>query len=92
MYNFGPTTSQEGFECTTAEKQLRAYCPNIYSVLEGFDGHGFFTLGRSHLTSVVSNFITFMIVLIQFKQSGGNQKEDVVTTTSMNDTSYQGSQ
>ena len=36
---------------------------------EGFDGHGFFTLGRSHLTSVVSNFITFIIVLIQFKQS-----------------------
>ena len=29
---------------------------------EGFDGHGFFTLGRSHLTSVVSNFITFIIV------------------------------
>ena len=37
---------------------------------EGFDGYGFFTLGRSHLTSVVSNFITFIIVLIQFKQSG----------------------
>ena len=63
----------------------------MYTVFEGFDGHGFFTLGRSHLTSVVSNFITFIIVLIQFKQSGGNQKEDMVTTISMNDTSYQGS-
>ena len=29
---------------------------------EGFDGRGFFAFGRSHLTSVVSNFITFVIV------------------------------
>ena len=42
---------------------------------EGFDGYEFFTLGRSHLTSVVSNFITFIIVLIQFNQSWGNQTE-----------------
>ena len=40
------------------------------NLFEGFDGHGFFTLGRSHLTSVMSNFITFIFVLIQFKQSG----------------------
>ena len=51
---------------------------------QGFDGHGFFTLGRSHLTSVVSNFITFIIILIQFKQSGGNQTEDIVATTTNN--------
>ena len=51
---------------------------------QGFDGHGFFTLGRSHLTSVVSNFITFIIILIQFKQSGGNQTEDTVATTTTN--------
>ena len=56
---------------------------------EGFDGHGFFTLGRSHLTSVVSNFITFIIVLIQFQQPGGNLTEDIVATNCMNDTSDQ---
>ena len=56
---------------------------------EGFDGHGFFTLGRSHLTSVVSNFITFIIVLIQFQQPGGNLTEDIVATNYMNDTSNQ---
>ena len=56
---------------------------------QGFDGHGFFTLGRSHLTSVVSNFITFIIVLIQFQQPGGNLTEDIVATNCMNDTSDQ---
>ena len=56
---------------------------------QGFDGHGFFTLGRSHLTSVVSNFITFIIVLIQFQQPGGNLTEDIVATNCMNDTSNQ---
>ena len=56
---------------------------------EGFNGHGFFTLGRSHLTSVVSNFITFMIVLIQFKQSEGNLSKDTAPTICMNDTFYQ---
>ena len=33
----------------------------------GFDGYGYFTLGRSHLTSIAANFTTFIIVLIQFK-------------------------
>ena len=56
---------------------------------EGFNGHGFFTLGKSHLTSVVSNFITFMIVLIQFKQSEGNLSKDTAPTICMNDTFYQ---
>ena len=36
---------------------------------EGFDAYGFFTLGRPHLTSVAANFITFIIVLIQFKMA-----------------------
>ena len=33
----------------------------------GFDACGFFTLGRPLLTSIVANFTTFLIVLIQFK-------------------------
>ena len=36
---------------------------------EGFDAHGFFTLGRPHLTAVVANFITYLVVLISFKES-----------------------
>ena len=35
----------------------------------GFDANGYFTLGKQHLTSIVSNFVTFIIVLIQFKMA-----------------------
>ena len=35
----------------------------------GFDANGYFTLGKPHLTSIVSNFTTFIIVLIQFKMA-----------------------
>ena len=35
----------------------------------GFDANGYFTLGKQHLTSILSNFTTFIIVLIQFKMS-----------------------
>ena len=28
-------TSQEGIKCTKAEKQLGAYCPDIYTVIQG---------------------------------------------------------
>ena len=35
----------------------------------GFDANGYFTLGKQLLTSIVSNFTTFIIVLIQFKMA-----------------------
>lgn len=35
----------------------------------GFDANGYFTLGKQHLTSILSNFTTFIIVLIQFKMT-----------------------
>ena len=35
----------------------------------GFDANGYFTLGKPHLTSIVSNFTTFIVVLIQFKMA-----------------------
>ena len=28
-------TSQEGIKCTKAKKQLGAYCPDIYTVIQG---------------------------------------------------------
>ena len=34
----------------------------------GFDC-GYFTLGRNHLTSIVANFLTYIILLIQFKMA-----------------------
>ena len=38
----------------------------------GFDADGYFTLGKQLLTSIVSNFTTFIIVLIQFKMAEKN--------------------
>ena len=38
----------------------------------GFDAKGYFTLGKQLLTSIVSNFTTFIIVLIQFKMAEKN--------------------
>ena len=35
----------------------------------GFDACGYFTLGRNHLTSIVANFLTYIILLIQFKMA-----------------------
>ena len=37
------------------------------SCYHGFNAWGFFTLGKPLLTSLVANFTTFIIVLIQFK-------------------------
>ena len=34
---------------------------------QGYHGNGYFTLGKSLLTSVVANLITYLIILIQFK-------------------------
>ena len=36
---------------------------------KGFDACGFFTLGKPLLTSITTNFTTYLIVLIQFKMS-----------------------
>ena len=35
----------------------------------GFDACGYFTLGRNHLTSIVANFLTYFILLIQFRMA-----------------------
>ena len=56
---FCPTEINEKLQAITIQQRIDSF--------EGFDAYGFFTLGRPHLTSVVTNFITFFIVLIQFK-------------------------
>ena len=33
----------------------------------GFEGAGYFTLGKSFLSSIVTNFLTYFIILIQLK-------------------------
>ena len=37
---------------------------------EGFDANGYFKTGKPLLSSFSANFVTFMIILIQFRNDG----------------------
>ena len=39
---------------------------------QGFNALNYFTLNKSCLTSIVANFMTYLIVLLQFKSSAPN--------------------
>ena len=41
---------------------------------QGFHGNGYFTLGKELLTSIVANFVTYLIILVQFKVSDVSSK------------------
>ena len=44
----------------------------VISLLEefkGFNAKGFFTLNHSLLTGMTANFVTYLVILVQFKQS-----------------------
>ena len=34
---------------------------------QGFDGNGYFTLGKAFYSSIIANFLTYLIILIQTK-------------------------
>ena len=36
---------------------------------KGFDAKGYFTLNHSLLTGMTANFVTYLVILVQFKQS-----------------------
>ena len=50
-------------------RQTAKYVVKELRSFQGFDGLGFFTLGKSLLTSILANFATFFIILLQFKIS-----------------------
>ena len=51
------------------EEYARKIVMSMLDEFKGFDANGYFTLGKQHLTSILSNFTTFIIVLIQFKMT-----------------------
>ena len=68
--------------CTMSEKVLKAVktlkcmslerCVKMFILLDqfnGFDANGFFNLKHSLLSSMTANFVCYMVVLMQFKQS-----------------------
>ena len=40
-----------------------------FDEFQGFHGNGYFILGKPFLTSIIANFMTYLIILIQFKVS-----------------------
>ena len=54
------------------QAKMAMYSLNKWS---GFSGYGFFTLGKSLLTSVAAAFMTYLIVLVQFQVSYQNCSE-----------------
>ena len=52
-----------------SEAYARGYLINKLSEFQGFDANGYVTLGKPLLTSIFASFITYLIILVQFKIS-----------------------
>ena len=50
-------------------KHVKKRIAKGFQEFQGFHGDGYYTLGKSLLTSIVANFVTYLIILIQFKVS-----------------------
>ena len=51
------------------ESYARTHLINIMTEFQGFDVYGFATLGKPFLSSIFATFMTYLIILIQFKIS-----------------------
>ena len=43
---------------------------NSLSKFRGFDANGYFTLNHSMLTGMIASIVTYLVILVQFRQSG----------------------
>ena len=59
----------EGASDHTVRPDDSNYICSLLDDFKGFDGNGFFILDHSLLTGMTGNFVTLMVILIQFKQS-----------------------
>ena len=60
---------EEDINHTDTIQNDSSYICSLLEEFEGYDGNGFFTLNHSLLTGMTGNFVTLMVILIQFKQS-----------------------
>ena len=51
------------------EAYARFHLINMMSEFQGFDAYGFTSLGKPLLSSILANFMAYLIILIQFKVS-----------------------
>ena len=43
---------------------------NLLAKFKGFEANGYFTLNHSMLTGMIGNIVTYLVILVQFRQSG----------------------
>ena len=54
---------------TVRAKHLQKRIASGLDEFQGFHGNNYFVLGKPLLTSITANFITYLIILVQFKVS-----------------------
>ena len=52
------------------ETQQKNDVCNLLSKFNGFEANGYFTLNHSMLTGMIGNIVTYLVILVQFRQSG----------------------
>ena len=75
--NFIKHHLERQFKWRTTSRQLEVFNLSVSVVGQveaegGFAALGFYTVGQSSLTSVLSTALTYLIILYQFKQGGAN--------------------
>ena len=54
---------------TNQAQQQNMVC-NFLSKFRGFDANGYFTVNHSMLTGMIASIVTYLVILVQFRQSG----------------------
>ena len=52
------------------QTQQQIIISNCLSKFRGFDANGYFTLNHSMLTGMIASIVTYLVILVQFRQSG----------------------
>ena len=67
-------------------KMVNAEIETIYGLLDkfkGFNANGYFVVNSSLLTGMVANFVTYSVILIQFRQSESTIPECICNSTTV---------
>ena len=56
-------------ELNTNQAQQQIIICNCLSKFRGFDANGYFTLNHSMVTGMIASIVTYLVILVQFRQS-----------------------
>ena len=57
------------YQLKNVESRQHSDVCNLLSKFKGFDANGYFTLNHSMLTGMIANIVTYLVILVQFRQS-----------------------